>query len=413
MRDALRIPAFRHLATAYTVNELGNWIGDVALAILVFDRTGSPLATMALFLALRFAPAVLAPPLTTRVEVVPPRVILPILYAIEGAIFAVIAVGAHSFSLVGLLILAAADGAVAVAARALVRSVNASVLGSAQLLRQGNAIINLGETAGGAVGPALAGALVAIAGPGAALAVDAVTFGAVAIVLVTASGLTLDTNVDAGTVGRLRAGLSEVWTRRTVRRLMIVAGLGLMFGAAVVPIEVVFAKRTLHVGDTGYGLLMTSWGVGMLVGGAAFAGAARFRLSSLISAGMFLIGAAYAGLAASPDFAAAAVFSAIGGAGNGVWSVAVLTELQQAIPNHLQAAIMAVLESVNQVMPAVGFVLGGLVAAASSTRLAYATAAVGVAAVLLFQSLSPAPVARRESKDTPNPRDSPTGRPVN
>src|SRR5437016_5106692 len=53
MEHPLRTPAFRRLATAYTVNEFGNWLGDVALAIVVFDRTGSALATAALFLSSR------------------------------------------------------------------------------------------------------------------------------------------------------------------------------------------------------------------------------------------------------------------------------------------------------------------------------------------------------------------------
>ena len=43
----LRLPGFRQLASAYTVNELGNWVGEIALAVLVYDETGSPLATAA------------------------------------------------------------------------------------------------------------------------------------------------------------------------------------------------------------------------------------------------------------------------------------------------------------------------------------------------------------------------------
>ena len=96
---ALRVPVFRRLAGAYTINELGNWIGDIALAILVFDRTGSSIATAGLFLALRFLPAILAPLLTTRTEVISPRRVLPALYIGEGVIFGLIALLARSFSL--------------------------------------------------------------------------------------------------------------------------------------------------------------------------------------------------------------------------------------------------------------------------------------------------------------------------
>ena len=64
----LRLPGFRALVGTYVVNELGNWLGEIALAILVFDQTGSPVATAALFLAMQFLPAFLAPVLVSRLE---------------------------------------------------------------------------------------------------------------------------------------------------------------------------------------------------------------------------------------------------------------------------------------------------------------------------------------------------------
>jgi hypothetical protein len=61
--------------------------------------------------------------------------------------------------------------------------------------------------------------------------------------------------------------------------------------------------------------------------------------------------------------------------------VALLTAVQQATPAAMLARTMALLESVGTVMPGVGFVLGGVVAAVASPRLAYAIAGVGVLAV--------------------------------
>ena len=56
----LRLRGFPQLASAYTINELGNWVGEIALAVLVYDQTGSPLATAALFLGMQFAPSLIA-----------------------------------------------------------------------------------------------------------------------------------------------------------------------------------------------------------------------------------------------------------------------------------------------------------------------------------------------------------------
>ncbi|HWD66098.1 MAG TPA: MFS transporter [Solirubrobacteraceae bacterium] len=387
--DALRLRPFRHVAAAYTINELGNWIGDVALAILVFDQTRSPLATAALFLALRFAPALLGPPLTTRLEVISPRQILAVLYFSEAAIFGVLAALTHSFSLPLVLLLSAADGVLAVVARALIRSVNATILGQGPLLRQGNAIINMGVTVGGAIGPVLAGLLVAASGAGAALAVDAITFATVAIIILTAPGLRMTSDLSSGTMGRLRAGLRETWTHPTLRRLLIGTAAALLFATVVIPIEVVFAKRTLHTGDSGYGLLITAWGVGMVVGGLGFAAAGRLKLATVTSTGIFLICAGYFGLSASPDLLIACVFSAVGGMGNGLWWTAVVTALQESVSSSAQSAVMAVLESINQLMPAIGYVLGGVVTALGSPRLAYGLAGLGVGVVLLAQLVRP------------------------
>ena len=64
---AMRAPGFRRLAFSYTVNDLGDTFGLVALAVLVLDQTDSALGTTALFVAARFVPAFLAPLLTARV----------------------------------------------------------------------------------------------------------------------------------------------------------------------------------------------------------------------------------------------------------------------------------------------------------------------------------------------------------
>lgn len=387
--DPLRLPAFRHLAGAYVINEFGTWIGDVALAILVFDRTGSPLATALLFVALRFAPGLIAPPVTTRLEVISPRQILTALYLAEALIFGVLAVLASNFSLPLVLVLAALDGVLAVTAKSLIRSVNSTVLGSSGLLRQGIAIINLGVTLGGALGPALAGVLVATEGPGPALGIDAASFALVAVIIASTAGLRLRSDTAKSAMGRLRSGVQQAWQRPPVRRLLIGTAMTLLFGAAVIPIEVVFAKRTLHAGDSGYGLLMAAWGVGMVAGGIVAATATRARLTVVIGTAVALMGAGYAGLAASPDLAVACVFSAIGGAGNGLWVTALLSALQEGTPEDAQAAVMSVFESINQVMPGLGYVLGGVITDVSSPRIAYAVAAAGILATLVGQIVRP------------------------
>src|ERR1043165_7944841 len=185
LTDPLRKPLFRRLAASYTVNELGDWMGIMALSILVFDRTDSALATAALFLGTRFLPALFAPILVAQAERPPPRFALPLIYCGEAAAFGVLALlaGAEHFSLAAVVALAAIDGALALAGRALTRAVVATALEPTGELRAGNAVLNVAFTGGAAVGPALAGLVVAGFGVQSALLLDAFSFYVVACIL--------------------------------------------------------------------------------------------------------------------------------------------------------------------------------------------------------------------------------------
>jgi MFS family permease len=356
----------------------------VALAVLVFDQTRSALATAAVFLALRFLPAVLGPLLTSRVEVVDARRVLPAIHLAEAVIFAGLAWLATHFSLPAVLALCVLDGALAIAAAALTRGATAVLLNAQGTLRRGNAILNMGFTTGGALGPLLAGVLIAALGPAPALLVDAGTFLVVAAILATARGLRLERDPAANATGRLKAGLHEAWTRPAVRRLLAAQALALIFFTAVVPIEVVYAKQTLHTGDAGYGALLAAWGVGMVLGGALFAAAGRVRLLIVLGVSTFAIGVGYAGIAVAPGLLVACAFSVVGGVGNGAQWIAVVTAIQQSISLSAQNAVMALHGAFDQVMPAIGFLCGGVLATIGSPRLTYAGAAVGVMFALLI-----------------------------
>jgi MFS family permease len=378
----LRIPAFRRLALARFVDELGDWLGEIALAVLVFDQTGSPMATAALFLALQFAPALVTPPLVARLESIHTRVSLPALNALQAAAFAGLAVLSTDFSLPPVIALATVAGAFAISGRALTRAAAATVLTPRGLLREGNALLNIGFTIGAAAGPALAGVVVATAGTGTALFADAASFAAAALLLATATSLPRAKPEAVGWATRMRAGLSYVRSHRQLRLLLTAQAMAFVFFAVVIPIEVVFAKHTLDAGDAGYGALLASWGAGMIVGGLAFAFLRRTELRILLLASTLAIGCAYLATGAAPTLLAACIASAVGGAGNGIQWVALITAVQQLTHADYQARVLSLLESVGTAMPGLGFVIGGAVAAVFSPRASFAVAGAGVLAVL-------------------------------
>lgn len=387
MRSALRLPGFGNLALGYMVNELGNWLGEIALALLVYKATDSALATAGLFIVMQFLPAFGTPLLVTRIEALDVRRALTALYVAEAVCFGLLALLAtsSSFSLAPILALAALDGTIAATARSLTRAAAVAMLTPAKLLREGNSILNVGFTAGAAGGPALAGVLVAGAGEQAALLGDAASFLAMAVLIGLTKGLRSHQHDDeeAGDwKGRLHSGIAYLRGQRALRGMIAAQALGFIFFALVLPIEVVFAKGTLDAGDAGYGALLAAWGVGMVLGSFLFAGLKRIPVRGLLAVSTGAIGVAYLLTSVSPTLFVACAASVLGGIGNGVQWVAMITTIQQLTADRFQARVISVLESAGSAMPGVGFLLGGAIATLLSARASYAVAGAGVLAVL-------------------------------
>lgn len=378
LTDPLRRPAFRRLATTYTVNEMGDWMGIIALSVLVFDRTDSALATAGLFLGTRFLPALLAPILVTHGERPPPRFALPVIYCGEAAAFGALALLAGHFSLAGVIVVATIDGALALTGRSLTRAVVAALLEPAGELRAGNALLNVAFTAGAAIGPGLAGLVVAGFGVQTALLLDAVSFYLIAWILLTAGPLPQAEPEPGRMRDRVRAGVAYLREKAELRRLLIAQGAAFVFFAAVVPVEVIYAKETLGASDSGFGLLLASWGVGMVLGSLIFARVRKAPLPLLLLLSTLGVGAGYLGLAVAPTLAVACAASIVGGAGNGVQWVAAISAVQELTAPEMQARVMSVLESIGAAMPGVGFLVGGVITTVLSPRATFLVAGLGV-----------------------------------
>lgn len=388
-------PRLRRILLAYTVNELGTWFGYVALALAVYDRTHSAIATGGLFLARGLLPALLAPVLVARVERSPRRAALSLLYALEAALALCLAALLWRFWLPGVLVLVALDGVVAVAATALVRANAARVTledasGSESeeaAQRQANAALNLAFMLCLAVGPAIGGVLVHTIGGPLALVIDAATFLVCAALLRTlAAHVHADEEDSVG--ARLLAGWRHIREMPVLRGLLVTQAVAIVFFSSVEPVEVVYAKATLHLGSAGFGALIGIWGAGAALGAVLFARWAHRPLAPLLAGGTLLVGLAYLGFAALPRFWFACVVAVVGGMGNGVQWPSLVSAVQQLTPSALQGRLMSALGSLGAMCPAIGFAIGGVLAAVSSPRAALALAgAVATGATLVFARL--------------------------
>jgi MFS family permease len=381
------VPAFGRLLFSYTTNSIGDYVGLVALAVLVYGETEDPLATTALFIAAQFLPAFFAPVLTAKVDQQSLRRVLPAIYAIEAVVFGALALLAGSFSLAAVLALALLDGILMLTARGLSRGAVNGVLQPKGLLREGNGLLNVGFAAASVGGAALGGLLVEVFSVETALLVDAGSFAVVAVVLGTCRSLPRTESEPEPLLARTRAGLRYARRNRVVRFLICGEGLAVVFFTLIVPIEIVYAAETLDTDDLGYGIMLSSWGAGIVLGSLVFLSVRRRAVSTLVLSSTLAIGAAYLGMAVSRELWLACAFSVLGGLGNGVQWVSVMTALQESTPADLQARITGLLESVTSAMTGVGFLIGGVITAATEPPTAFFVSGVGVVLLVLIAAV--------------------------
>jgi MFS family permease len=405
----------RRILLAYTVNELGTWFGYVALALGVYDHTRSAIATAGLFVARGLLPALLAPVLVARTERSPRRGQLAWLYLLEAVLTVALAVLLWHFWLAGVLVLVTIDGVVAVAVTALVRASAARVAVSEAIAdggsgldaqtqktateaaqRQASAALNFAFMGALAIGPAIGGGLVQVVGGPVALLIDALTF-------LVCGGLLLgfSTHIEEITGDSIRTRLlAVVQHMRTVpilRTLLVTQAIALVFFASVEPVEVLYTKSTLHAVDFGYGLLMATWGVGAALGAVVFARSVRRPLGPMLTGGTLLVGLAYLGFAAAPTLVFACAAAVVGGVGNGIQWPALISAVQQLTPAALHGRLMSAVGSLNALCPAIGFILGGSIAALTSPRIAMVVAgAIATLATVAFLRL---PISQLQATD--------------
>ncbi|HMS73416.1 MAG TPA: hypothetical protein PKB03_10320 [Baekduia sp.] len=240
-RRLWHLPGFKPLAASYAINDIGDLVAMVALAVFIYDTTDSVWALAAMFTALKLVPALIAPWAVARLAPRKAPRSLPVLYSVEAAAFALLAVLVMLDAPFGwLLLLAAFDGLLALVGRGLTRGVMATIFDAGGLLRAGNAFVSklnawllIGATGGAYL-------VIRLTSAQAALWVNVGTFLAAGAVIVAygrrlpSAEVTASEQHEVTGRGRTREGLAHVWSRPRARRLLVGEGLAMTFGALVV-----------------------------------------------------------------------------------------------------------------------------------------------------------------------------------
>jgi MFS family permease len=148
----------------------------------------------------------------------------------------------------------------------------------------------------------------------------------------------------------------------------------------------------------------------MVSGSVLFAAVRRASLPLLLVLSTLAIGLAYLATGIAPSLLVACGASVLGGLGNGVQWVALVTAVQELTRPSYQARVIAMLESIASAMPGLGFVIGGGIAALLNPRASYIVAGTGVVAVLALASVLLRGTDWRSAREaaTPSPEVEPT-----
>ena len=395
MLRALKAPSFGRLACTYALNEIADWMASIALAVLVYAATEDALATTALFVGNRFLPAFLVPVLAAKVGSLPTARTLSAIYVIEAVVLCGLAATTASFSLVLVVALAFVDGTLAATARAVTRAATVALMEPRGMLREANAALNLSFSLMNAGAPVLGGILVAATSEGVVLGVAAALFAVQAVMIGGAKHLSPGEVEPAPWQQSLREGFSYVREHRFLRTLLGSMLVMCVLSTMVVPIEVIYAKESLGVGDVGFGALLAAWGVGMVAGSLVFARERRRPILVLVGLSSLAVGVGYLGMAAAPGIVLACAGAVVGGLGNGVQWVAVVTAAQEATEERFQARVAGVLEGLVTAAPGLGFLIGGALTSLTDPRLTIAVAGGGTVLAVVLGGLLLGPAALR------------------
>jgi len=274
-RSLRRHRNFRIFFVGQVVSLAGSWMQNIALAWLVLELSGSPLAVGALVFA-RFLPftvfGLLAGVLADRVD--SRRLVM----ATQGAqllvsIALAVVTLTGTATLPAVYVLAALGGLTLAFDAPGRQSLTYEMVGPRSLP---NAVaLNAGLFNGSRViGPAIAGVVIAAFGVGVCFVVNAFSFLAVLAALASLRSeelVAVERETGTGLVDGMRRAFAYVRHDRQLRSVLAVVTVISTVGFNFHVLVPLLASQTLHVGPQGFGLLSAAFGLGAMAGALATA----------------------------------------------------------------------------------------------------------------------------------------------
>ena len=401
----LRIRDVRLLVGAVGLSALGDMLLWTALGLHIAATAGSALAVSAFFICLWGPVVALGGVAGTIVDRHENRRLLVSVSLLQAAV--VVALALATGSLAALLALTAVLGAtVAVSSPAEFALIPAAA--GEDRVAEANGQVEAARYLGMTGGPLLGGLLVAAGGTEIALLIDAGTFLAVA-----RAGAALHARRDpraagdetgaAGTPVRARDGAAFLLGDRTLAIALATAIASLAFFSMSVAAEVFFVTDVLNAGETGFGVLISTWTLGMVAGAVGLARLVPERwLAVGALAAVGVQGAGLLGAAVGAVLAGALAGFLVGGVAHGVKNVLFRTLIHERVSEPLRGRAFAAYNAARNGAELGALCLGGVLVGVAGAQLALAlSGAIPIALAVLALLLI---TRRRQAAQTPTRR---------
>lgn len=383
-RSLRRHRNYRLFFAGQVVSLAGSWMQNVALAWLVLELSGSPLAVGGLafarfvpFLLLGLVAGVVADRVDTRRVVIGAQAASML---VSAGLAAVTLTGAATLPVVyalatlgGLALVADAPGRQALT----FQMVGPRELGNAVALNSG--LFNASRV----IGPAIAGVLIAAVGTGWCFVVNTVSFVAVlAALLAMRSDELVDVEKErtASVVGGIRDGLRWVLGDHTARTVLTVVTTLSVLGFNFHVLVPLLGSAALDVGPRGFGLLSTAFGLGALAG-ALVAAASREATHRRFVAGAASFGALLMALAPVHSTPIALGLLAALGVAFTLLTTSANALVQLAAPDRLRGRVVAIYLFAFAGLTPIGGLVAGWLVEVGGTALAFGVAGASALAV--------------------------------
>jgi MFS family permease len=263
----LRIPTFRALWLAVLGSQLGTWMQTVGAQWLLVDEPNAATLVSLVQTAAMLPVLMLALPAGVLADTFDRRRMLIAIQLFQAAVGVTLAVltAAGQMPPALLLLLTFTLGCGAAMTAPTYQAVIPELVPRPQLA-SASALGAISMNVARAVGPAIAGVLVARAGATAVFAFNAFTFLVFAVVLYAWKREAGEPPVAEPFVAALRAGGRYVRHSPIMRRMLLRMGLFVLPGVCLWALLPLVASARLHMGAGGYGLLLAALGVGAIAG---------------------------------------------------------------------------------------------------------------------------------------------------